>query len=57
MKILFCEYIPKKLTLFSLYMGGAEMYQKIVFTLAAVVATTVLAFTSLSALVYVKTKK
>jgi len=33
------------------------MYQRIVFALAAVVATTVLAFTGLSSLVYVKMKK
>jgi hypothetical protein len=33
------------------------MYEKIVFTLAAVVATTVLTFTGLSAIVYIKTKK
>jgi len=33
------------------------MYQKIVFTLATVLATTVLVFTSFSALIYVKTKK
>ena len=33
------------------------MYQKIVFTLATVLATTVLTFTGLSALIYVKTKR
>jgi hypothetical protein len=33
------------------------MYERIVFTLAAVTATAVLVFTSLNALVYVKLKK
>jgi len=33
------------------------MYEKIVFTLAAMLATTVLTFTGLSALIYIKTKR
>jgi len=33
------------------------MYERIVFTAAAVVATAMLVFTGLNALVYVKTKK
>ena len=33
------------------------MYERIVFTLAAMLATTVLTFTGLSALIYIKTKR